>query len=419
MLDSLLTFMPEDLDFEILLINDSSYEQGIDLWLNSLTSKNIKVINNSENLGFAKTNNIAAMLASGEFLAFLNNDLLFQSKWFESMYDLINNERLNVGIVGNVQYDISNQNLDHAGIYVSKNAKICHIKELDNKSKQKECFATTAACCLIRKSDFIKIGRFDENFLNGGEDIDLCLAMKKIGKKIYIALNSSINHHISLSRKKENIQNERNSRLLFLKWRDEIKREVYKQWIDFLKISNADHSNFIDGHLKDSFKKSYHVASIILAEHFILNEEMRWSKLIDQINPNEKIQERIYFRGLKYLNSNDYYLPSADFEITLTDTKSITNFYVCGRRIDQNNQDYIRITISVNDIQYKIINLNSSANINVGIINPILLKDLPNKFKISINLVEPITNVILGDAYHLIYISHLVVDDILIKKSIH
>jgi GT2 family glycosyltransferase len=416
MLASLIASLPKKLEFEIVIINDSSYEEGVDLWLNSLNYKDIKVLSNSENLGYAKTNNIAAMTATGEFLVFLNSDLLFKTKWFESMYDLINNETLNIGIVGNVQYEAASLKLDHAGICVTKDAKISHIKEIDNKLKQKNCFATTAACCLIRKSDFIAIGRFDEKFINGGEDIDLCMAMKKFGKRIYISLDSKIQHHISLSRDKKNIQNEINSRLFFSKWREQIKQEVSKQWSSFLKVYKVNYSNFIDGELEAFFKSSYNTASMVLAEHFISNEELRWSKLIDQINPNDKIQEKTYFKGLKYIDSFKCYLPSPDLEVILTNTKSITNFYICGRRIDPNNKDNILITIFVNDIQYKAIHLQNSPNINVGIINPILLQGLSNKFKISVSLIEPSDNIILGDASHLIYVSHFVIDDQLIKK---
>lgn len=68
---------------------------------------------------------------------------------------------------------------------------------------------------VMLRSDFEQIGGFDEAFLNGCEDIDLYLNIRRLGKEIYVAPNSNILHHVSLSRSRTSLQNEKNSQYLY------------------------------------------------------------------------------------------------------------------------------------------------------------------------------------------------------------
>ena len=47
------------------------------------------------------------------------------------------------------------------------------------KGEIKQWSAVTAACCLVRSKDFLKIGGFDEIYINGCEDVDLCLRFNR------------------------------------------------------------------------------------------------------------------------------------------------------------------------------------------------------------------------------------------------
>ena len=274
----------------------------------------------------------------------------------------------------------------------------------------------TGACCLIRKSDFDALYGFDESYVNGGEDIDLCLALKQRGKSAYIATNSKIDHHVSLSRDRASIQNEKNSRRLLAKWRNVLKIEMARQWQLRLQQANSYH-DLIDGEFYEDFLKSPQMAARLIAEYFILIEEQRWSKLIDGIDLNQDIASRTQFKGLRYIESHGCYLINTQPEVVVKGVASVVNFYVCGRRIDPANQDNLAITISVNHVQYKTLRLESGANINLGIISPILLPGMDNIFKIEVNFIEPDGFELLGDASHLIYISHFVIDDKLVKNQ--
>ena len=416
MFATLLPSIPSDIDKEIIFIDDFSTD-STKLWLSDLDLDFIIKIYNNKNLGFAASNNIASKFASGEILILLNNDLIFTNGWLEPMIDIFNLKELNVGVVGNLQYRVSDASLDHAGVFVNEAGKINHLTQIESESSYLKSFAVSAACCALLKSDFEAIGGFDESFINGGEDIDLCLAIKKTGKKIYTALKSRVLHHVSLTRSTTSIQNEKNSRLLFYKWRKEIKSEIALLWTKNYIDKNLEFSNLLDGRFTSNFMKHNQTLSLIIAEHFLLREEHRWSKLIDGKDLNEDIANRLLINGFNQDFLNKYYFIDKKAEIILSNTKSIVNFYLCGRRLDVPNYKEIILTIFVNDLQYKNIVLEKTPNFNVGIIDPILFHTLLNKFYIKISLFDPITNNILGDASHLAPISHFVFDDKIVKKD--
>ena len=410
MLSSLLRSLPINLSYEIIFIDDASSDTSAQ-WLRSLDYSFVTKLFNTINLGYAKSNNVAVAHAKGEILALVNNDLIFKQGWLEPMLSILENSLLNAGIVGNIQYKVADNSVDHAGVTLTTIGQIDHVHDLPSEDYVRS-FSVTGACLLIRKIDFIEAGCFDEDYLNGGEDIDLCLEIRARGKYIYLATKSHIHHHVSLSRDRVNIQNEINSRRLHLKWRKELKNELAKQWGKVLQ-SNADISyrQYIDGELTAAFINTPYSASQIIAEHFLLREEFRWSKEIDHVDFNKDIAANVMIRGLISIASSQYYLINKKAEITFKHIASVINFYVCGRRIDQANQDNLAITISVNHVQYKTLPLHVGPNINLGIISPLLLQGINNVFKVEVNFYEPDTLRLLGDASHLIYVTNFVIDD--------
>ncbi len=415
---SLRSTIPQNLSYEIIMIDDASEDETAD-WLNSLSDPNIHKIFNAENLGYAKTNNIGVRQAKGEVLVLINNDLIFSEGWLEPMLDILDRPELNAGIVGNVQRRVVDNEIDHAGVKVTVRGQIDHIRAI-HKDSSIDClrmFAVTGACLMIRREDFINAGYFDETYLNGVEDIELCMSVKKNGKSVYLASKSVIQHHVSLSRDRASIQNEINSRTFYKKWREDIKRELSSIWLNILKSPsvNTEEMKLLDGSLTESFMMSPNLAARVIAENFISREELRWTNLIDKINSNESVEKKCTLKGIRYLTSQQFYLPAGDAEIQVADTYSVVNFYVCGKRIDSLNESDLAITIMVNDTQKKTIRLDRSANINVGIINPILVRGLTNAFKVRINFYDKEKDLLGDSASHLVAFTHFVIDDQKIK----
>ncbi len=416
MLDSLLKSLPPDLIYEVILINDASSD-GTENWLELLDHPNLIKINNPYNLGYAKSNNIAARQARGKYLVLINNDLLFSDGWLEPMISIMESTSLNAGVVGNVQYSIKDHSIDHAGVYLNLKGQFTHIRDYDKELAYGKCLAVTGACLLVSKLDYDQIHLFDEAFLNGGEDIDLCFAIRKLGKNIYVCHESKIGHHVSLSRDRSSIQNEINSRYLNTKWREPIKDELSKNWAHLLACKDEKIIySFIDGELLDTFTSSPYTASRLLAEHFIIREEDRWNKIIDGLDLNKDIVQKCSANGLRFIKSHQCYLIEKEVFFYVKDIQSVINFYVCGRRIDPTLRENLAIVINVNNIQVKKIELPQDPNINVGVLNPILLFGMNNQFKISVHFIDPVSKEILGSANESIVITHFVINDFIVNK---
>ena len=393
---------------EIIFVNDLSTD-GTGFWLRSLTDARIKIFSNKANLGYAKSNNIGACQASGDILLLLNNDLEFDAKWLEPMLSVLESPALNAGILGNIQRRISDDSIDHAGFELTPQGKFVHKHTLPDASiPYSKVSAVTGACLAIRRSDFEAVGGFDEGFLNGGEDVDLCLKVAALGKSIYVSYESQIKHHVALSRDLKSSQNEKNSRLLFQKWRPEIKNELSKVWQPLLSSDIACGQN-LDGSLNPAFLAAPGAAARIISENVLAREEHRWSREIDGMDLNIDIGKQISVHGVRHSNALLGYLVDDEIEITLKDVSSIQNFYVCGRKLSDTPADRLEVIISVNGIQHKTFTLGADRHINVGIIDPILLPGMDNIFTVTFRT-KAESGLYIG-AGQAVVITHFVIDE--------
>ena len=226
MLASLQSTLPAGLDHEIILIDDASTDGTRD-WLRTLSSgsahPHIRVLLNDRNLGYAAANNRAATLATGDLLVLLNNDLILTPRWLESMLAVHASLGPDAGIIGNIQRSVRTGEIDHTGFLITERGK----PEQDRTppplfSRLKKVPAVTGACLLISHDLWLRLGGFDERFVNGCEDLDLCFKASAAGLINAVALRSVIHHHISASLGRR-ARDEQNSRRLTARWRSHLR----------------------------------------------------------------------------------------------------------------------------------------------------------------------------------------------------
>jgi GT2 family glycosyltransferase/glycosyltransferase involved in cell wall biosynthesis len=219
--------LPPGLEWECLLVNDGSTD-GTHAWLDTL-SPPFRVVQNERNLGFAASCNNGAREASGDILGLLNNDLVLSPGWLPPMLAALGAPR--VGLVGNVQLRVADGSVNHAGVAVDAAGKINHITQLSRRARgTRFVFAVTGACCLVRRADFLVLGGFDTAFENGGEDIDFALKLRERGQRTVVCLDSIVRHHVSASRGPASLRDERNSSLLYSRWREVISHDAALAW---------------------------------------------------------------------------------------------------------------------------------------------------------------------------------------------
>jgi O-antigen biosynthesis protein len=211
------------LDYEVILIDDASKDGTVE-FLKGL-GEHHRVFFNDQNQGFAKNNNFGAREAQGEYLCFLNNDVFVQGNWLRPMLRVFD-EKEKVGMVGNVQKLAGSKRYDHMGVVFAPQGNPRHFGQgflhRPFKGKVRKWSAVTAACCVASKERFVEFDGFDEIFLNGCEDVDLCLRMSEAGLDHYV-VHDSVVEHVKGASEGRKIFNDKNSDLLQERWGDRIR----------------------------------------------------------------------------------------------------------------------------------------------------------------------------------------------------
>lgn len=238
--ESLENTLPGGLAYEIIFVDDGSSD-GTREWLSAPTGNSkYRVVLNETNLGYARSNNRGAAVARGRWLCLLNNDLLFRKGWLEPMLHEATNLGSHCGLIGNVQRAVRTRKLDHTGILINAKGKPEHRRVWPWSRWLKfaqDVPAVTGACLLLPRSLWQELGGFDEQFVNGCEDVDLCFRARKAGRVNKIMLNSIILHHVSSSAGRKR-RDEENTLRLFRRWRDELVELGTPAWCRAYLVEN-------------------------------------------------------------------------------------------------------------------------------------------------------------------------------------
>lgn len=183
--------------YEIIVIDNYSTD-GSSSYLRELHIQDqITLISNSTNRGFAKACNQGAKAAQNELLLFLNNDTIVTRNWLNNLYKcLLKNPRC-AAVSPKLLYQ--DNTVQHAGIVFTSRKTIWHIYNGLHSihpavNKERTFQAISAACMLTPKDIFLNMGMFDERFLNGFEDVDLCLKYVQAGYLCYYCPKSVVYH---------------------------------------------------------------------------------------------------------------------------------------------------------------------------------------------------------------------------------
>ena len=127
-----------------------------------------------------------------------------------------------VGIVGIKQLFPYTRSLYHTGIVFAAGGVPQHLyphldASLPQVNQERAYQAVTGACLLIERQLFEDCGRFDEEYLNGYEDVDLCLAAATRGRTTVCCTSAHIYHYGQISEGRTR-DDDRNAKRFAQKW---------------------------------------------------------------------------------------------------------------------------------------------------------------------------------------------------------
>ncbi|CAN5122783.1 glycosyltransferase family 2 protein [soil metagenome] len=225
----------QDLQFEIIAVDNASSDGSAEMLRKfqesaSKTNLSVKVILSPTNEGFPKGNNRGVKQSSGNYIVFLNSDVIVSNLNWQDLIDYLEKE-VRIGVL-TVKVNLPTNGIDpasHRGFPTIWNS-FCYYAGLEKLTRYIPALATqfggyhltqysvesvheidspSGAFYLIRRSIFEDLGGFDEEFFMYGEDLDLSYRVKQNGFTImyypkYMVLH--LKHQSGLKKNKTSVR---------------------------------------------------------------------------------------------------------------------------------------------------------------------------------------------------------------------
>lgn len=212
-----------------IIVADNGSTDGTGQFLQDKAAQGVvRPIFHGANQGFARASNQGARAAAGEYLVFLNNDTLVTPGWLKELTGSAAQDD-KIAAVG-AKLLFPDDTVQHAGVAFSAEKKVFHIYKYFHRdhpavNKNREFQALTAACLLVKREAFFEAGLFDEGFVNGFEDVDLCLNLGSRGWKLLYNPHSVV-YHLESKTPGRHARERENALRLAARWFDRIRPDA-------------------------------------------------------------------------------------------------------------------------------------------------------------------------------------------------
>lgn len=220
-LDSIIN-QTTDISYEIVFVDDCSTDNSVDIVRKEYPY--VRIIENSKNMGFARSNNIGVAHVRGSTICLFNTDIILLNNAVRIMHNYLTNHPT-VGVVGAWLKNPDGSSQLSYGHYPSLLEALMNVFFLNdlfptlglpNKGVRpfvrdftpRNVDYVSGAALMTRKNIIDEIGLFDEQFFMYCEETDFCFRVKKgEGLKISFLPEAQIIHYGGMSF--QNIQKHR------------------------------------------------------------------------------------------------------------------------------------------------------------------------------------------------------------------
>lgn len=246
-LQTLLTNPPANCDWTILVVDDGSTDGTADALRRF--GADVRIVELGVNVGFARACNAGAEAAGDcDYLVFLNNDTVPVAGWLDALVEEAATDGRVAAVGAKLLYP--GGCVQHAGVTIGQDRWPHHLYagfdgDHPAVNRAKDVAAATAACLLVRRTDFDELGGLDPAFHNGYEDIDLCLRLRRRGRVIRYCPRSVVFHLESVTRWPSGVPQgtEVNDRLYEERWRSKVVPDDLEHYLadGLLEVSYGAH----------------------------------------------------------------------------------------------------------------------------------------------------------------------------------
>lgn len=196
-------------NYEIVIVENNSKSPELFAYYSRIQKEheNIRVVNWQGKFNYSAINNFGAQYCTGDYLLLLNNDTeIITPGWIEEM--LMFAQRKDIGSVGAKLY-YPDKTIQHAGVCLGMGGVAGHyFQHVDRENLgymgrllyPQNMTAVTAACMLLRREVWDKVGGLNEDWTVAFNDVDLCMRIRNAGYLIVWTPFAELYHYESRSR---------------------------------------------------------------------------------------------------------------------------------------------------------------------------------------------------------------------------
>jgi hypothetical protein len=184
-------------DYEVIIIDDCSPDRSAILpniggFIKD--HKNMRLIENKENIGFVRTCNKGIRLAKAEYICILTNDTLVTSDFLAENVKIMDNDKSS-GILSCIIVDPQGKNWFSGGMF----KKGVHINLRDDFQGIRPVDFVAGTAAFYRREVFDRVGLLDESFHMYHEDVEFCLRVRKgTDYKVCMFADKLVTHYTGL-----------------------------------------------------------------------------------------------------------------------------------------------------------------------------------------------------------------------------
>lgn len=154
------------------------------------TAPHVEIIleHDTERAGFAETCNAAACRTTADRLIFLNDDTLAADGWADALLAHVTDTT-----IAGARLVYPDGAPQHTGVFLRRRG-VLEAYNRTTEAPSGEVPAVTGACLAIARPLWDRLGGFDETFVNGYEDVDLCLRARQTGATVRYVAEATVVH---------------------------------------------------------------------------------------------------------------------------------------------------------------------------------------------------------------------------------
>jgi len=185
-------------NYEVFLVDNASTDKTVQVIRRKFgKNRRLKIIQNPVNM-YSQGLNLGLDNSTGEYITFFNNDIEYKSGYFQKIIKIFKKYPKAYLVQGKLVYYYDHKLIDSAGesMDIYGNPVTIGAWEIDNGqfNNLSEILSAAGSASVVRKKAIGLVGKFDEDYGIGYEDMDFALRLRLKGYKVFYTPDAVIYH---------------------------------------------------------------------------------------------------------------------------------------------------------------------------------------------------------------------------------